>query len=150
MRSAAASAPASSPQPQRKVRIAHILVPSDRASLLAELQAELEQGGSKATFAELAAKHSICGVSRHKGGEVGWISRGTFFPEVEAAALATPVGGYAQAASGRGAHLVTVLEERMEAPVGRISAQELAELLANPAMAQEVRCLGACPAGAPS
>ncbi len=70
-------------------------------------------GGSP--FDDLARKHSSCSSSK-KGGELGWLSRGTFFPQFEEAAFATAVGGTCRATTGRGLHLIKVLAERYEKP----------------------------------
>ncbi|GIL54905.1 hypothetical protein Vafri_10605, partial [Volvox africanus] len=64
-----------------------------------------------ASFDEMARQHSKCGSAK-KGGELGWLSRGTFFPQFEAAAFAAPLGGLARAITGRGLHLIKVLGER--------------------------------------
>ncbi|EFJ48594.1 hypothetical protein VOLCADRAFT_60391, partial [Volvox carteri f. nagariensis] len=87
---------------------------------------------------EMARQHSTCGSAK-KGGELGWLSRGTFFPQFETAAFAAPVGGLARATTGRGLHVIKVLEERYQSAVQQISPQDLSELLSSPPLLEEVQ-----------
>lgn len=120
---------------ERVIKVAHILLPADGESTLRDLEAQLAGG---APFDDLARKHSSCSTSK-KGGELGWLSRGTFFPQFEAAAFATAVGGTCRATTGRGLHLIKVLAERFQSTVQQMSAEELAELLSNPALREDVQ-----------
>lgn len=45
-------------------------------------------------------------------GELGWLERGTFFPEFEAAAFSAAVGGITRATTPRGHHLIRVDNEK--------------------------------------
>jgi parvulin-like peptidyl-prolyl isomerase len=111
--------------PDRKVCLSHILVDQDQASVLddceKELQAALAAGERQgkvamdtavARFGELAGQHSQCAFSAKRGGAIGWLDRGVYYPSVELAAYATPVGSTARATSPRGHHLLLVTDER--------------------------------------
>ena len=63
------------------------------------------------TFAAVAKEHSICPSSR-QGGNLGWLSRGQFYPEVEDAVFAAELGQLVRASSPRGSHLINVMEEK--------------------------------------
>jgi len=69
------------------VRISRILVPTR------EKAAEVEQALKQGTPFEQAAKtHSTDGVTKDKGGDMGWLRPGTTEPVFEKTALATEVG----------------------------------------------------------
>lgn len=119
----------------RVLRVAHILVPADKTDQLDTLEKELEGG---ADFAQLAGQHSTCG-SRSKGGELGWLRPGSFYPEFESAAFSAQVRSLTRATTSRGHHLINILEERYESTVGHISVQELSEVLANPVQLEDVQ-----------
>lgn len=123
----------------RKVKVAHIQLADDEGgrAAAAAIRQQLDGGGD---FAQLAAQHSVC-ASKGRGGLLGWLYPGTFLPEFERAALAAPVGAVVAATTGRGLHLIQVQEEAFEAPVQHMSVQELAELLANPGLAEDVQFL---------
>lgn len=118
---------------QRRLRIAHILLPLDEGELAEQLRSKIK-GASDPAFADLAQKHSICG-SKRNGGELGWLAPGHFYPEVERVALSANVGDIVTATSGRGHHVVAVLEDREEAVVKHMSVQQLAEVLEVAALA---------------
>ncbi|GFR44087.1 hypothetical protein Agub_g5249, partial [Astrephomene gubernaculifera] len=120
----------------RIVRVAHILLSNDQTPLADDIEAKLADG---AAFEDLARQHSNCGSAR-RGGELGWLSRGSFFPQFEAAAFAAPVGGVCRATTGRGLHVIKVLEERFQAQIQQMSPEELADLLAA-AAAEEVQLI---------
>lgn len=84
-----------------------------------------------ADFYDLAREHSTCGSSGKKGGELGWLSRGSYYPDFESVAFVAPVGVVTRAVTQRGAHLLKVTAERFESPVAQMTVQELAELLSN-------------------
>ncbi|GLC53264.1 hypothetical protein PLESTB_000726100 [Pleodorina starrii] len=113
---------------ERAVKVAHILLGEGQASLADEIEGKVAGGAS---FEDLARQHSACSSAK-RGGELGWLSRGSFFPQFEAAAFAAPVGGLARATTGRGLHLIKVLEERYQAAVQQLSAAALAEMLEAP------------------
>ncbi|GLI67281.1 hypothetical protein VaNZ11_011466 [Volvox africanus] len=121
---------------ERVVKVAHILLNEGQNDLADELEGKLIAG--TAAFDEMARQHSKCSSAK-KGGELGWLSRGTFFPQFEAAAFAAPLGGLARAITGRGLHLIKVLGERYQSSVQQMPAEELAELLTNPALREDVQ-----------
>lgn len=94
---------------KRKLDISQILVSKDNSSLLDQIEADIK--AEKSTVQASAEQHSEC-PSKKKGGRIGWLDRGVYFPEVEAAALATPVGQMARATTMRGHHLVFVHDEK--------------------------------------
>lgn len=79
----------------------------------------------------MAREHSTCRSSGKKGGELGWLSRGSYYPDFESVAFVAPVGVVTRAVTQRGAHLLKVTAERFESPVAQMTVQELAELLSN-------------------
>ncbi len=63
-------------------------------------------------FSALAKQHSICPSAR-RGGELGWLSRGSYLPAFEEAAFAAQPGAAAvRATTERGHHLIKVLQEK--------------------------------------
>jgi len=67
----------------------------------------------QATFPELAKKHSQDPGSRANGGEYGWVKRGEFAPEYEAAAFTMDVGEISEPIeTDFGMHIVQLLERR--------------------------------------
>ncbi len=106
-----AAQPSSAPAPntQRQVLVSHILVSPPKAHVLETCEKQLAAG--KATFADLARQHSEC-KSATRGGQLGWLEQGTYFPSFEEVAFATPVGQRAKAVTPRGHHLLLVTEER--------------------------------------
>lgn len=92
---------------------------------LAEYKRQIDAG--KADFAKLAREHSQDG-SAVEGGDLGWVSPGTFVPEFEEVMNQLQPGQIADPAVSRfGVHLIQVLERR-EAP---ISERELREFARN-------------------
>ncbi|KAL6747126.1 hypothetical protein V8C86DRAFT_3016396 [Haematococcus lacustris] len=67
-----------------------------------------------------AAQFSRCSSAK-RGGQLGWLQPGDFFPEFEATAFATP-----------GLHLLRVEEERMRRDVQQVPAHEVLQLLTDP------------------
>lgn len=103
------AASASAPARLKKLLVAHILrKDKSQTALLDDLQRQLEGG---ADFAQLAKEHSECGSAKREG-QLGWLSAGTYFPEFEQAAFATPVGGLARASTPMGIHLIKVQDMR--------------------------------------
>ncbi|KAG2437090.1 hypothetical protein HYH02_011349 [Chlamydomonas schloesseri] len=133
--SSARPAAASASSGDRVVHVAHILLPADAEAKAKELEDKLAGG---AAFEELAREHSSCGSAK-KGGELGWLSRGTFFPQFEAAAFAAPVGGITRATTGRGLHLIKVLAEKFQATIQQMDPQELYDTIHNPALLEDVQ-----------
>uniref|UniRef100_A0A383V6H5 Peptidyl-prolyl cis-trans isomerase n=2 Tax=Tetradesmus obliquus TaxID=3088 RepID=A0A383V6H5_TETOB len=119
----------------RKLRLAHIQLPLDKQQQLDELEQQIKGGAS---FSELARQHSVC-PSKRAGGELGWVSPGQLPPGFEPVVAAAAAGQVSRATTGRGHHLVMVLEEKQEAEVQHMSVNELQELLANPLLCEEVQ-----------
>ncbi|KAG2429848.1 hypothetical protein HXX76_010630 [Chlamydomonas incerta] len=134
-RPASSRVAASAASPDRLVHVAHILLPPDQEQKAKELEDKLAGG---AAFDELAREHSSCGSAK-KGGELGWLSRGTFFPQFEAAAFAAPVGSITRATTGRGLHLIKVLAEKFQATIQQMNPEELHEMINNPALLEDVQ-----------
>jgi parvulin-like peptidyl-prolyl isomerase len=128
----------------RKVKVAHIQLAAGDAgrATLAAVRAQLDAGGD---FAQLAQAHSTC-ASKGRGGQLGWLYRGTFLPQFDAA-LAAPVGAVVEVETARGLHLIQVQEEAFEAQIQQMSVQELADYLGSPALAEGVQ-VGGRPAAA--
>jgi parvulin-like peptidyl-prolyl isomerase len=59
----------------------------------------------------MAKQHSTCPSGR-QGGELGWLTRGQFYPEIEEAVFGAEIGQMVRANTPRGSHLVNVMEER--------------------------------------
>ncbi|KAL6756620.1 parvulin-type peptidyl-prolyl cis-trans isomerase [Haematococcus lacustris] len=121
--------------PTRSIQVSHILVKEDEAIKLDEAEEALKGGKP---FAEVAAQFSRCSSAK-RGGQLGWLQPGDFFPEFEATAFATPVGCVARARSPRGLHLLRVEEERMRRDVQQVPAHEVLQLLTDPDQVCEVQ-----------
>ena len=92
---------------------------------LAEYKRQIESG--KVDFADLAKAHSQDG-SAANGGDLGWVTSGTFVPEFEEAMNKLKPGEIADPVVSRfGVHLIQLLARR-EAP---ISEKDLRELVRN-------------------
>ena len=115
-----------------ETRARHILLrPSGKLSQtaaraqLAEYKRQIES--NKADFAELAKAHSQDG-SATNGGDLGWVTAGTFVPEFEEAMNKLKPGEIADPVISRfGVHLIQLLARR-EAP---ISEKDLRDLVRN-------------------
>jgi peptidyl-prolyl cis-trans isomerase D len=109
-------------RPER-ARVRHILVAfdsEDEASReeaeqrIAELRERIS-GGEE--FAEVAMEASDDAATKASGGEIGWITRGSVVPAIDAAAFSQPPGELGEpVASDQGLHLIRV-EEREAARV---------------------------------
>ncbi len=79
--------------------------------LAAELRRRIVE--DKEDFAELASKYSADPGSARNGGELGWVSRGSFVPEFEAAAYRMQDGEFSEIVkTDFGYHLIQLLERR--------------------------------------
>lgn len=121
----------------RVVRVAHILLPPEKEVEFEQLVNEIKGTGG-AGFSELARQHSTC-RSAARGGELGWLRPGTFYPEFEEAAMKAQVGSVTQCKTGRGHHIIKVLEDRFEAEVQQMDVYELGEMLQNPGLVEDVQ-----------
>lgn len=89
-------------------RARHIMVADE--SLATQLKSRLERG---ADFAELAAEHSEDVDTAAEGGDLGWIERGSFMPELEQTIYQLGEGEVSgPVKSGFGWHLIRVDEIR--------------------------------------
>jgi parvulin-like peptidyl-prolyl isomerase len=78
-----------------------------------EIMDELErQLASGVAFSELAQEHSECYTSAKRGGQLGWLRRGSYFPEFEEAAFRAEVGSPVRVQTPVGLHLILVQESR--------------------------------------
>jgi len=97
----------------RSIRVSHIVLSTkELADLLME---NLKSCDSRdllfRTFERLAKKYSACGT-RNKGGDLGFLEFNTTAPELEKAAMQTPVGGLGgPVKSIYGYHIYLVTEE---------------------------------------
>ncbi len=101
---------------RRVINLSHILVDKDKADLLDEAEKQLDAGTS---FADVASQLSVCSITKSRGGQIGWLSQGDYFPEFESVAFATPIGKRARATTPRGHHLILVHEDRYPSPSRR-------------------------------
>lgn len=125
-------------QPERR-RVRHILfeVPVDadaqsKEAALAEARAISEQlKADPAQFAELAAEKSDDQGSASQGGDLGWISKDTLVPEVEAAVFDLPENQISDAVeSPFGYHVleVTEIQEPTVKPLVQVRDEVIAEI----------------------
>lgn len=125
-------------QPERR-RVRHILfeVPVDadaqaKEAALAEARAVSEQlKADPAQFAELAAEKSDDPGSASQGGDLGWISKDTLVPEVEAAVFDLPENQISDAVeSPFGYHVleVTEIQEPTVKPLEQVRDEVIAEI----------------------
>ena len=78
-------------------------------------QALLDSINAGADFSELAKEHSDDPGSKAQGGDLGFVKRGVFYPEFEAAAFALSEGEYSQVVeSPVGFHIIQLIERRGE------------------------------------
>jgi peptidyl-prolyl cis-trans isomerase C len=104
---------------EETVRASHILIRVDekadaaaKQKARAEIDSVLKQARAGADFAKLAQEHSQDG-SAAQGGDLGWVSPGTFVPEFEAVINQLPEGGISDPVVSRfGVHLVQVTARR--------------------------------------
>ena len=94
---------------------------------LAEYKRDIEAG--KLSFEAVAREYSEDGTAAN-GGDLGWVSPGTFVPEFEEAMNALPIGGISAPIVSRfGVHLIQVLERRTVAlDPKQLRAQAMAAL----------------------
>jgi peptidyl-prolyl cis-trans isomerase D len=117
-------------QPER-ARVRHILVafePEDEAAReeAAERLAGLrERIAGGADFAEVAMEASDDAATKARGGDLGWLTRGSVLPEIEAAAFSQPPGELGEAVeSEQGLHLIQVEEQESARVVPFEEAQQ--------------------------
>ncbi len=103
-----------------KVKIAHIMrIPEasekTKEKYRAFAQAILDSIKAGADFAEMAKKYSEDPGSAKEGGDLGFVKRGVFYPEFEAAAFALQPGQISDVVeSPVGFHIIQMIEKRGE------------------------------------
>lgn len=103
-----------------KVQISHILKIPEASKATKEkyrkfAQAILDSIKAGADFAEMAKKYSEDPGSAKKGGDLGFVKRGVFYPEFEAAAWALKPGQISDVVETPvGFHIIQLLEKRGE------------------------------------
>ncbi len=101
-----------------KVQVAHIfMVPKATAAMKeqakAKAEAILDSIKHGADFAEMAKKYSEDPGSAAEGGDLGWVGKGVFYPEFEAAAFALKPGELSGVVeSPVGFHIIQMIERR--------------------------------------
>ncbi|MBV51215.1 MAG: peptidylprolyl isomerase [Nitrospinaceae bacterium] len=104
----------------RSIRVSHIVLSTvDVADLLLEnLQSCESEELMYKMFKKLAKKYSACG-SRNKGGDLGFLEFNTSAPELEKAAMLTPVGKVSGPIKSKfGYHIFVVTEEEKMGDTG--------------------------------
>jgi len=104
----------------RSIRVSHIVLSTvDVAGLLLEnLQSCESEELMYKMFKKLAKKYSACG-SRNKGGDLGFLEFNTSAPELEKAAMLTPVGKISGPIKSKfGYHIFVVTEEEKMGDTG--------------------------------
>ncbi len=101
--------------PIRSIRVSHIvLTTEDLAKVLLDHFKDDEYKDKEMLFkmfAKMAKKYSACGT-RNKGGDLGFIEFNTSAPELEKAAMETPVGEVRGPVKSKfGYHIFIVTEE---------------------------------------
>jgi peptidyl-prolyl cis-trans isomerase D len=109
-------------RPER-ARVRHLLVAFDPEDAAAREEAEQRLAGVRERiaggedFAEVAMDASDDAATKAAGGEIGWLTRGSVVPEIDAAAFSQPPGELGEPVeSTQGLHLILV-EEREAASV---------------------------------
>lgn len=118
----------SSDDPNRQIRVSHILLPPGSESTIEDFKSQILNG--TATLETLAKEHSTC-PSASRGGDIGWIQRGRTVREFELAAYSTPQDSFSTCTTKFGVHLIQVKEERIAIHVGHCTVQELSEILSS-------------------
>lgn len=103
-----------------KVKIAHIFMSPKATAVLkakykAKAEAILDSIRHGADFAEMAKKYSDDPASASKGGDLGFVKRGVFYPAFEAAAYALKPGQVSDVVeTPAGFHIIKLIEKRGE------------------------------------
>ncbi len=101
-----------------KVQIAHIFMAPKATEAMkeqakAKAEAILDSIKHGADFAEMARKYSEDPGSAAEGGDLGWVGKGVFYPEFEAAAFALKPGELSGVVeSPVGFHIIQMIERR--------------------------------------
>ncbi len=103
-----------------KLKIYHIFKNPQATERIKKIARDLAQTlldsiKAGADFSELAKEHSDDPGSKVQGGDLGFVKRGVFYPEFEAAAFALAEGEYSQVVeSPVGFHIIQLIERRGE------------------------------------
>ncbi|GAX80059.1 hypothetical protein CEUSTIGMA_g7498.t1 [Chlamydomonas eustigma] len=122
----------------QQLLVSHVLL-KDKikgAEIINELEKQLDSG---VAFSELAQEYSECSTSGKRGGQLGWLQRGSYFPEFEEAAFKAEVGRPVRALTPVGLHLILVQESREVSEVQQMEPSALLEMLSNPALREDVQ-----------
>ena len=104
----------------RSIRVSHIVLSTkERADLLLDNLKSCENNElMMRMFSKLAKKYSACGTSK-KGGDLGFLEFNTAVPELEKAAMKTPVGKVSGPVKSKfGFHIFVVTEEEKMVDTG--------------------------------
>lgn len=103
-----------------RARVKHILVdferadPSDRARALETVTRLRERLVDGESFGKLASEYSGDPISAARGGDLGWVDKGTLTKSVEDYVWSAPVGQLSDVVlSGFGFHLIVVTERQI-------------------------------------
>ncbi|PIQ96343.1 MAG: peptidylprolyl isomerase [Nitrospinae bacterium CG11_big_fil_rev_8_21_14_0_20_56_8] len=105
----------------RSIRVSHIVTSTREIAdmLIESLQSCESQELMLKMFARLAKKYSACGT-RDKGGDLGFLEFNTSAPELEKAAMATPIGELGGPVKSRfGYHIFVVTDEAKLVDTGK-------------------------------
>ncbi len=99
----------------RSIKVSHIVLSTEELAkvLLDHLQEDEYKDREMLykVFAKMAKKYSACGT-RHRGGDLGFLEHNTSAPELEKAAMETPVGEVRGPIKSKfGYHIFVVTEE---------------------------------------
>ena len=108
--------------PIRSIRVSHIVLTTEElANVLLDHfkdDAYKDKGMLFKMFAKMAKKYSACGT-RNKGGDLGFLEFNTSAPELEKAAMETPVGEVRGPIKSKfGYHVFVVTEEESMGDLG--------------------------------
>jgi parvulin-like peptidyl-prolyl isomerase len=108
--------------PIRSIRVSHIVLSTEElANVLLDHLREDEYKDKEMlfkVFAKMAKKYSACGT-RNKGGDLGFIEFNTSAPELEKAAMESPVGEVRGPIKSKfGYHIFLVTEEEKMTDMG--------------------------------
>ena len=108
--------------PIRSIRVSHIVLTTEELAnvLLDHFKDDVYKDKEMLfkMFAKMAKKYSACGT-RNKGGDLGFIEFNTSAPELEKAAMETPVGEVRGPIKSKfGYHIFVVTEEEAMGDLG--------------------------------
>jgi foldase protein PrsA len=109
------------------VKVRHIQTATKKQA--DSIHKDLKKGGD---FAALAKKHSVDHQSASKGGELGWVPKGMFRPEIEEVVWGLKKGAYSKVVKTRQGFNIFLVEDRRKskAAVYKDVASDIKETLA--------------------